>query len=92
MNLRQNKNGVMSTYGVTRSPYVVQNATVEEQETSPSTSRQNDVRRRKPVSGGLRPDASKKENGGIKLRKSTFIGTWNVRSMSSGKLEMWKKK
>lgn len=63
--------------------------TGEEQRTSLSISMRNDMTRSKPQ-GSLVVDYCSSERKGSCFMKRHTVGTWNVRSMNQGKLEIVK--
>ena len=85
MNLRQ-KSTDMALGGATRRPLVVQTATAEEREATPSNAGQDDGCGPNPASGSLQFEGIRQERGGISLRRQITAGTWNVQGMTQGKM------
>ena len=76
----------MALGGAIRMPIVVQTATAEERDATPSNAGQDDGCGPNPASGSLQFDGTRQERSGISLRRQTTAGTWNVQGMTQGKM------
>ena len=74
--------------GGTRRPEDTSNVTGDESDAAQSTPVSDDGSRPNPVSGSLAPDGLRKERNSTPLRKPMNLATWNVHSMSAGKLHI----
>ena len=73
---------------MTRRPEDTTTATAEERVAAQSTPVSDDGTGLKPTVGSSVPDGFGKETNSTPLRKPITIGTWNVRGMSDGKLQI----
>ena len=87
MRVRNQKKTSVSD-GATRRPEDTTMATGEERGTAQNTPTGDDGAGSKPVIGSSVPDGPRKEKNSAPLRKLIEIATWNVRSMSDGKIEV----
>ncbi|XP_072035117.1 craniofacial development protein 2-like [Amphiura filiformis] len=78
--------------GATRRPGDTSTATGEERDAAQSTPVSDDGTGSKPIVGNSVLDGLGKERNSTPLRKPINVATWNVRSMSEGKVEIVEKK
>ena len=87
--MRVSRKSVMRvSEGGTRRPEDTSKATGEERDAAQSTPGCDDGARPNPTFGSHAPDGLSEEKNSTPLRKQINLATWNVRSMSTEKLEI----